>query len=136
MGHPPQPQVGGPGEGGAEQVGGKAGLGGVEPDPGDQVEVGAGGLQRVERRLRWEVAQEAQDQQRRHPPGPGRLACRQPVDHGGQVDPPLLVGLGVEEDLGMAHPVGDGPVEVGHHQVLEVALGPEDAHGLVVDVEE
>ena len=46
------------------------------------------------------------------------------------------MALGIEEDLGMTHPIVGGPVEVGGHEVVEVIRGAEDLATLVVDVEE
>ena len=46
------------------------------------------------------------------------------------------VGLGVEEDLGVASAVGGGAAEIGQRQVAEVGLGAQHVGALIVDVEE
>ena len=46
------------------------------------------------------------------------------------------MALGIEEDLGMTHPIVGSPVEVGGHEVVEIIRGAEDLATLVVDVEE
>ena len=46
------------------------------------------------------------------------------------------MALGIEEDLGVTHPIVGSPVEVGGHEVIEVIRGAEDLATLVVDVEE
>ncbi len=49
---------------------------------------------------------------------------------------PGEVGLRVEEDLGVPHALRGGAGEVGVGEVLEVPLGAQDGHQLVVQVQE
>src|SRR5688572_29082680 len=53
-----------------------------------------------------------------------------------EADAPPGVALGIEEDLGMAHRIVGGPVEVGSHEVVEVIGGAKDLAAVVVNVEE
>ena len=46
------------------------------------------------------------------------------------------VRLRVEEDLGMTHPLGGGPRQVGPGQVVEILLFHEHPAARVIDVEE
>jgi hypothetical protein len=65
-----------------------------------------------------------------------RALRREPVEHRGKRDAPRRVGLRVEEDLGVDHPVGRGPLEVGQHQVAEVGAGAQHIGAGVIQVEE
>lgn len=62
--------------------------------------------------------------------------ARQAADHGVEGDAARGVRLRVEEDLRVAHVLGVGLGRVGRRQVVEVLLGTEHGHALVVDGEE
>ena len=64
------------------------------------------------------------------------LAARDAVDHSGKRHTAVGMGLGIEEDLGMAHVVVSGPSEISQGQLIEVLLVPQHLHALVVQVEE
>lgn len=112
-------------------------LGGVEPHTDDPVEIRLGGLEGLESGLRGLVPQEAHDQLRgdavrvlaagQRPP--------QPLDDRPHLHAPRDVRLRVEEDLRVPHPLRGGPGEIGVRQVLEVPLGAQDGHELVVQVQ-
>lgn len=55
--------------------------------------------------------------------------------HRPDLDTPIGVRLGIEEDLSVAHPVGCRPAQIGRHQLCEVVLRLQHLGGLVVDVE-
>ncbi len=85
-------------------------LGRVEPDADDRVAVLQRGLERRHRRVLAQVAQEADDQPRRDAERVPtvRQGARDPVHHRRERDAALGVGLGVEEDLRVAHALVGG----------------------------
>ena len=113
-------------------------LRGVEPDPRDAVEVGQGRVQGLEGRRLVEVAEEAHDEPRGESEPCLGVVERAPdaPDHGRERDAAVGVGLGVEEDLGVTHPLGVGAGKVGEREVEKVLLLEENAGPRVVDVEE
>ena len=132
-----QPGVGGGGEDRLERARRVPGLGGVEPDADDGVQVRLGLLPHVQRLVDGTVTQEAQDE-----PGGDGTTARLVGDRGEEPgherlvpDTAQEVGLGVEEDLGPHHPIAAGTVEVGPHQVVEVGFGAQDRSAGVVEVE-
>src|SRR3546814_6511486 len=110
----------------------------IEADPGDATQPRQG---RVERRLCLrlaEVAEETEDQ-----PGgqavavAGLVECAgDPGDHRVEGDAARRVALRIEEYLDMADIVGAGAGEIGGGEVVKVLLCDEDAHALIIDVEE
>src|SRR5262249_41734748 len=120
-----------------EFAGGVAELGGVEPDPEDRVLVWE---RLVERPLSVglvEMAQEAHDQ-------PGldvQLALRigdrprQPADDDGKGDTARRVALRIEEHLDVADILLASAREIGPGQVVEILLGPQHGHALIVEIE-
>ncbi len=113
-------------------------LGGVEADGQQVLGEGPGVLQRPQRRVLAEVAQEAQDQARRD-----SQLCRSVRE--GAADPHAArlerdttpgVRLRVEEDLGVTHALTGCPGQIGVREVVEVLLRPEHRAVRVVDVEE
>ena len=58
------------------------------------------------------------------------------VDHGRERDAARGVSLRVAEHLDVHRTVGGGALEVSHGEVMEVLLGAQHVHALVVDVEE
>ena len=62
-------------------------------------------------------------------------ARRKPSIDGLERNPARRVGLRVEEDLGVDDVLGVRLAEVRHREVVEVLLGDEDVHALVVDGE-
>ena len=115
-----------------------ADLGRIQSDADEVMEIRLGGLQGGEGFVLAEMAQEAEDQARRH----AQLRLRpvhardQALDHDGEGHAPVGVGLGVEEDLGVAHIVGGGALEIGEGQILEVLTGQQHGRARVIDVEE
>ena len=100
--------------------------------------VGHRGLEGLERRRLVEMAQEAENQSRRHPEPGARLVERfaDPFDHRPDRDATRRVGLRIEEDLGVADVVGVRADEIRGRQVAEVAALDEHARRGVVHVEE
>ena len=115
VGNRQEPLGPGPVEDGDEVRGRVAHLGGVEPDGVEHVTVGQRRLERRHRRLGRQVAQEAEDEPRRDPEVPGPVGERvgDAVQHRVERDAALGVGLGVEEHLGVPHPVALGAGQVG-----------------------
>ena len=113
-------------------------LGRVEADGEQVLGKGSGILERPQRRVLAEVAQEAQDQARRD--SQLRRAVREgaadPHATGLERDTTPGVRLGVEEDFGVTHALPGRPGEIGAREVVEVLLGPEHRAVGVVDVEE
>ena len=113
-------------------------LGRIEPDAVDLAEVRRGLFERGESFLLGEVAQEAHDE----PVGNSELGfgvsqrSLDPAQHRLERHPAFGVALRIEENLDVADIVGVGALEVGPGQVIKVLLGLEDAHPLVIDVEE
>ena len=60
----------------------------------------------------------------------------QAVDHGAERDPALEMGLGIEEHLDMPHALGLDLREIGGGEVVEILLGPQHRHALIVEIEE
>ncbi len=115
-----------------------ADLGGIQSDADEVMQIGLGGPQRGEGFVFAEVAQEAEDQARRY--AQLRLGAVHPrdqaLDHDGEGHAPVGMGLGVEEDLGVADVVGGGALEIGEGQILEVLTGQQHGGARVIDVEE
>ena len=85
-----------------------------------------------------EMAQEAHDEMRaqaelRHPVF-DRL--RQSVDDGGEGDAARGVALRIEEHLDIAHILRPRPGQVRPGEIVEILLGPQHRHALIVEVEE
>src|SRR2546423_11548746 len=57
-------------------------------------------------------------------------------DHGFEWHAPIGVGLWIEEDLGMAHALRDGPLQIRPGQVVEILLFEEHSAASVIDVQE
>ena len=115
-----------------------ADLGAVEADARQLVEPGFGGLQGVERSVFREVAQEAEDQFRGDAEFSlgGLHGAEQTLDGDAERQAAVGVGLGVEEDLGVAPAIGGEASEIGHAEVVEVLLGQQHLGALVVDIQE
>ena len=45
------------------------------------------------------------------------------------------MGLGIKEDLGMAHIVRSGTLEIGHGQIVEISAGQKHAGPGIIDVQ-
>jgi hypothetical protein len=58
------------------------------------------------------------------------------ADDGREGDAARRVALRIEEDFGMADAVGMRTREIGRRQVVEILFGLQDAHSLIIDVEE
>ena len=89
------------------------------------------------RGLRRQVPQEAQDQPRGDPETPSPFFER-PVDardDGLERDPPVRVGLGIEEHLRVPDAVGGRARQIRRRQLEEVPFRAENAGSLVIDVE-
>ena len=136
--HQVQPQLAAAREDARELLGRMAHLAGIEPDADELVAIGQRLLQRLERFLLAQVAQEAQDQRRAHAQLVlGLLAgAVQAVDHGLHAHAARGVRLRVEEDLGVHHVVGCRTAQVGPGHVVEVLLLQQHAGAGVVDVQE
>ena len=122
MGDALQPERGGRREDPRELRRRMAELGGIEPDRLDPVEPGLRLLQRRERGLLVEMAQEAEDQLRGDAvPRLGLVhAGEQAAHHRVERDAAVGVGLRIEEDLGMDDVVGRRAVEIGEGEVAEI----------------
>ena len=108
------------------------------PTPTIQSRVRQRALERLQRRLRAQVAQEAHDQPAAQAERRLGVLLRavEALDDRLERHPARRVGLGVEEHLGVDDVLGAGLPEVRHREVVEVALGEQHAHPLVVDGEE
>ena len=111
---------------------------GVQTHADDPLPVRQGLLQRLRRRFGAHVPQETHDEL-----GADtelvlciRLRPANAPDHGVVGDAARGVRLGVEEYLGIEHVLGMRPGQVGGREIVEVLLGHQDAHALVVDFEE
>ena len=84
------------------------------------------------------MPQDTWDQSRRHVEGLRRVGTRRlETGHDGRVgDAAGGVGLGVEEDLGVADAVGVGALEIRHREGVEVEAGEERGHADEVVVQE
>src|SRR5262249_31410578 len=60
----------------------------------------------------------------------------QAPDHGLDRDAAGDMSLGIEEHLHMPQALGVDPGEIGRGEVMEILLGPEHRHALVVEVEQ
>ena len=138
MGHQAEPRVPGPLEDAGEVPRGMADLRGIEADADDPILVVKG---EIEGRLRVglvEMAQEAHDEMARD----AEVALRfvegalQPVDHRPERDPALEMSLGIEEDLDMAQTLAPDLGEIGGGEIVEILLGPQHRHALIVEIEE
>ncbi|MNX82657.1 hypothetical protein D3C86_1143930 [compost metagenome] len=115
-----------------------ADLGRIQPDADEVMQIGLGGLQRGEGFVFGQVAQEAKDQAAGDAQfGLGPVHARnQALDHHAEGHAPVGVGLGIEEDLGVAHVVGGGALEIGEGQILEILARQQHGCARVIDVEE
>jgi hypothetical protein len=111
---------------------------GVQAHSDDLVAVRQGLLEGLRRGIGGHVAQEAHDELDAQAESGLRVqpGAVQPADHGLERYPAAGVGLGIEEDLGVDHVLGAGPAEVRHGQVVEVLLGQQYRHALVVGGQE
>ena len=138
MGDAVQAEPAGLGEDPRELLRRMAALAAVEADADEVLAIGQRVVQRLQRLVLAQVAQEAQDQVAREAElalGPG-AGARQAADHGADRHAARGVRLRVEEQLGADDVVGGGAAEVRHRHRLEVALVQQDAGAGVVDVEE
>ena len=124
MGHRPQTRRNSQPVGLGEEFGRIARLAGIEPHALDMVKKRPGLLEDLDGRFGRQMAQEAQDQGGGDTRSGVFLGSNQSADHRTDIDPPLGMCLGIEEDLGVAHPVGSRPGQIGRHQVREVIFGP------------
>jgi hypothetical protein len=113
-------------------------FGGIEPDAVDAAEIGE---RFVERRLGIgfaEMAEKAHDEFRADAVVGLRIVKRagDACDHGLERDAAFGMSLRVEEDFDMANGVGVGARQIGGGEVVEVLLAVEDAHALIINVEE
>ncbi len=115
-----------------------AALAGVEPDADDVTAKRHRGVERRERRLLGEVAEEAQDQVRGHAVATMRVVHRvaQPRDHDLHRDAAIGVRLRIEEQLGVDDVVRVRACEVRHRERVEVAAIAEDGAARVIEIEE
>ena len=67
-------------------------------------------------------------------PGVGDGAVKA-VDHGRECDAARRVALRIEEHLDMPHIVGMRALEIGPGEIVEILLGDQHRHALIVDVE-
>ncbi|MNI33084.1 hypothetical protein D3C73_870120 [compost metagenome] len=132
-----QPQVAGGGEDALELGRRMADLGRIQPDADEVAPIRLGGFQRGEGFVFRQVAQEAEDQAGGHAQfGLGPVHARdQALDHHAEGHAPVGVGLGIEEDFGVAHIVGGGALEIGEGQVLEILSRQQHGGARVIDVE-
>ena len=117
--------VAGGGEHFGEFFGWVADFGGVQAHGVDVFQVGACLVEGVEGFLGGAVTQEAQDEAGADVVGAFAVVQGggEAVDDGVDADAAAGVGLGVEEDLGVAYALGGGAGEVGVGQVGEVGFG-------------
>ena len=114
-----------------------SGFRGIEADADDLVLERERGIQSLLGVRLVEMAQEAHDQARPH----AELALRigdgaiKPVDHGGEGNAASSVALRIEEHFHVPDIVGMRPLQVGEGQVVEILLGDQDRHALIIDVE-
>jgi hypothetical protein len=115
-----------------------AALAGVEPDADESIAERQRGLERGERVVLREVAQEAQDQRRRDAVRRARLGHRvgEPADHHVHADAARGVALRIEEQLGVHDVVGRGALEVRARELGKVGAVAEHRAAGVVEVEE
>jgi hypothetical protein len=115
-----------------------AALAAVEADAGELAAERPRGVERGERVVLGEVAQEAQDQLGARAVAGQRVLHRvaQAADHGLERDAARGVGLRVEEQLGVDHAVGVRAREVRHRERVEVAAVAQDVAAGVVEIEE
>ena len=110
---------------------------GIQPHPGDAVAVRHGLVQGAKGVILVEMPQETHDQPRGNAELPLALPKRLPdaVQHRLEGHAAPGVALGVEENLGMHHPVAVDPAQIRHRQVVEIPLFQQHAHALVVDIQ-
>ena len=138
MGHALQPHGPGPRKHPREFRGWMAKLGRIEPHADDPAQKGLGRLQGGEGRLLIEMAQKAQYQRRGDAMprlGLGH-ARQQPFHHHPHRNAARGMGLGVEEDLGVAHIVGGGAGKIGQRQIAEILPLAQYLRARIIDVEE
>jgi len=111
---------------------------GVQSHPDDAVPIRQRSFEGLGSRRGAHVPQEAQDQLAAQTEGSlGVLVGSEETRHDRiEADAPGRVGLRIEEDLGVDDVLRAGLAEVGHGEVVEVSLGQQDAHALVVHGEE
>ncbi|PAV68560.1 hypothetical protein WR25_12060 [Diploscapter pachys] len=133
-----QPLRAGGGEDARELFGRMADLGRIEAHRSDPVEPRRRLLQRRERLLLAQMAQEAHDQRAGHAMPRFRLRHRgeQPLDHLAKGNAARRVSLRIEHDLGMHHAVRGGPVEIGSGQIVKVGPRAQHVRPGIIDVEE
>ena len=59
----------------------------------------------------------------------------QPADHGRKRDAARRVALRIEEHLDMPDIVGVRALQIGESQIVEILLGEQHRHALIIDVE-
>ena len=59
----------------------------------------------------------------------------QAADHGGEGDAAGGVALRIEEHFDVAHIVGMRALQIGERQIVEILLGDQHRHALIIDVE-
>ena len=109
----------------------------VQSDALDPVQPGPGHVQGVKGGRLGQVAQEAQDEFRTHPPVRLGLVERPGnAGHDGvEGNAAVRMALRIEEDLDMAHIVGPHPLEIGPGEIEEILFGHQHIHADIIDVE-
>ena len=110
-----------------------AALGGIEPHANDLVQVRQGLVQRDDRLVFGQMAQEAHDQAG----ADGALLASAPdaVDHCLNGNAARGMGLRVEKDFRVQDVVGMGARQIGRGHVVEVLFGEQHACTGVIDIE-
>ena len=132
-----QTERAGPGEDARELLRRVAALAAVETDANAVLAIRQRLVERRDRLVFAQVAQEAQDQRAGHPElAPRPLACRgEAANDGADRHAARGVRLRIEEDLGVDDVVGRGALEIGAGEVAEILLADEDVRALVIDIQ-